>query len=133
VQVTGTVADLRDYLRRATIAVAPVPYGAGIQNKVLEAMACGAPVIASEQAASALHARDQHDLLVAGSSEEFAHAILALLNSPARRADIGVAGRRYVERYHSWSASAAHLEQIYGSVLHTVADADSVTRYAVAH
>ena len=39
VEVTGTVPDVRPYLRRASLAAAPVPYGAGIQNKVLEAMA----------------------------------------------------------------------------------------------
>jgi glycosyltransferase involved in cell wall biosynthesis len=133
VLVTGTVTTLRDYLGRATIAAAPVPYGAGIQNKVLEAMACGAPVIASEQAASALQARAQRDLLVAGSAQEFVQSILTLLDSPTHRAAIGAAGRRYVERHHAWSASAARLEQIYGSVLHTVTATGSVTRYAVAH
>ncbi|MFZ0429137.1 MAG: glycosyltransferase, partial [Acidobacteriota bacterium] len=47
VEVTGEVPDLRPSLRRSTISVVPIVYGAGIQNKVLEAMACGTPVVAS--------------------------------------------------------------------------------------
>ena len=63
--VTGTVPDLRPYLQRATVALAPVAYGVGIQNKVLEAMACGTPVVASPQAVSALEAVDGRDVVVA--------------------------------------------------------------------
>jgi len=54
IQVTGTVDDMRPYLKKATLSAAPISYGVGIQNKVLEAMACAAPVIASQQAVSAL-------------------------------------------------------------------------------
>ncbi|PWH19831.1 MAG: glycosyl transferase family 1, partial [Ardenticatenia bacterium] len=54
VEVTGWVPDLRPYLQRARLAVAPLRYGAGIQNKVLEALACGTPVVATPQACSAL-------------------------------------------------------------------------------
>jgi polysaccharide biosynthesis protein PslH len=111
--VTGTVPDLRPYLHKATIAVAPMPYGAGIQNKVLEAMACGAPVVASPQAASALPADPGSDLLVASGAEAFAEAILELLDHPERREQLGRAGRGYVERCHSWDGIGAQLESIY--------------------
>jgi glycosyltransferase involved in cell wall biosynthesis len=113
VQVVGSVADMRPHLRRATIAVAPVLYGAGIQNKVLEAMASGAPVVASPQATSALAARPGRDLLVAHTPHEFADAVLALLEAPTRRVELGHAGRAYVESHHDWMAVAAQLEQIY--------------------
>lgn len=124
VLVTGAVPDIRAYLRRATIAVAPVPYGAGIQNKVLEAMACGTPVIASEQAVSALQAQAGRDLLVAQDPPAFAQSILHLLNSPLERASLARAGRSYVERHHAWAFCVAHLEQIYGKVIHTATAAE---------
>lgn len=101
------------YLRQATIAVAPILYGAGVQNKVLEAMACGTPVIASPAAASGLQAEPGCDLLVAGDAGAFATAILTLLAQPERRAQIGQAGRAYVERVHAWDAVGAQLEQYY--------------------
>ncbi len=118
VEVTGTVPEMRPYLRRATIAAAPLLYGAGIQNKVLEAMACGTAVITSAQAASGIPARAGIDFLVADQAQDFADAILGLLADPARRAAIGAAGRAYVEREHSWHAVAQQLEAVYLTAAH---------------
>ena len=117
VTVTGTVPDMRLYLRRASIAVAPVPYGAGIQNKVLEAMACGAAVVASRQAVAALQTTDGRDLLVAGDSAEFARQVLSLLEAPERRHALGEAGRRYVERRHAWPRIVGELMHLYESLI----------------
>lgn len=113
VRVTGYVDDLRPYLRGATVAVAPVTYGAGIQNKVLEAMACGVPVVASSQASSALQVTPGHELLVAASPPAFAEAILGLLASETRCSELAQAGRRYVVSHHDWEAIAARLEGYY--------------------
>jgi sugar transferase (PEP-CTERM/EpsH1 system associated) len=113
ITVTGTIDDIRPYLRSATIAVAPIQYGAGIQNKVLEAMACGAPVISTSQAISALGAQPGQDLLVADQPAEFAGTILALLDDRERQRKLSVAGRRYVEQHHNWDHIAAQLEEIY--------------------
>ena len=62
-------------LRRAAVAVAPLTYGAGIQNKVLEAMACATPVVASPQAVSALDVVPGRDVLVARFVATFAHSL----------------------------------------------------------
>lgn len=113
IEVTGTVPDVRPYLQGATLAVAPVAYGVGIQNKVLEAMACATPVVASRQAVSAISAAPGSDLVIAEGAQEFAGALLDLLGDADRRAKIGLAGRRYVERCHDWSDIAARLESIY--------------------
>lgn len=113
VAVTGTVPDLRPYLQRATLAAAPVPYGAGIQNKVLEAMACGAPVVASAQSASGLDAQPGRELVVAEDPASFARVSLALLNNASQRAALGQAGLSYVQRVHSWHAAVARLEDVY--------------------
>jgi glycosyltransferase involved in cell wall biosynthesis len=85
----------------------------GIQNKVLEAMACATPVVASQQAASALQAQAGIELLTAADPQEFAGVVLDLLADAPRRARIGLAGRRYVERCHNWTDIAACLETIY--------------------
>lgn len=113
VVVTGEVPAMQDYIQSATLAVAPLLYGAGIQNKVLEAMACGAPVVASPQASQSLAARPRQDFLLAADPNEFAAAILALLGSPELRSELGRAGRRFVETNHSWDSAVAHLERIY--------------------
>jgi glycosyltransferase involved in cell wall biosynthesis len=117
VRVTGTVPDLRPYLQGATVAVSPILYGAGIQNKVLEAMACGAPAIASTQAASALHAEDGKHLLLAHNTEGFIHHLRHLLADRVRQQCLSVHGRAYVEEFHSWDHIAHTLEEIYTEVI----------------
>jgi len=111
--VTGTVPDIRPYVQQATIAAAPLLYGAGIQNKVLEAMACGVPVVTTGQAASGMQAEPGRDLLVAHSAEQFAAAITRLVDNVAERRALGAAGRAYVEANHSWHAIVESLELLY--------------------
>ncbi len=117
VTLTGTVPDVRPYFRRAAVAVVPIPYGAGIQNKVLEAMASGTPVVATPQAVSALAVADGEQALVADGPEAFAAAVLRLLGDPALRTQLGQAGRRYVEQHHDWRSIVERLEEIYGEAI----------------
>jgi glycosyltransferase involved in cell wall biosynthesis len=118
IEVTGTVDDIRPYLRRATVALAPITYSAGIQNKVLEAMACATPVVTTPMAVSALTVKVGRDLLIAEEPEDFADAVLSLLDNPARCRSLGVNGRRYVEEQHNWKNIAARLESVYRDVVH---------------
>jgi polysaccharide biosynthesis protein PslH len=116
IQITGTVADIRPYLRQAAIAVAPVRYGAGIQNKVLEAMGCATPVVCSPTAVSALQARQEQDLLVADRADDFARQILRLFRDARLRDQIGQAGRKYVEDHHRWETIVAQFERLYADL-----------------
>lgn len=113
VTVTGYVADIRPYLRHATVALAPLTYGAGIQNKVLEAMACATPVVATPRAVAALSTRSGQHLIVEQDPEAFAQQVLRLIDDPSLAGQIGRAGREYVETYHDWSTIAGQLEKIY--------------------
>lgn len=113
IEVTGTVADIRPYLQRGTIAVAPLTYGTGIQNKVLEAMACGAPVVTTAQAVSALKTTPGEDVIVANTPAELARCILGLLDHPEARERLSIAGRHYVEKYHHWEDIIDQLETTY--------------------
>jgi sugar transferase (PEP-CTERM/EpsH1 system associated) len=117
ITITGTVSDIRPYLQQASVAVAPIAYGAGIQNKVLEAMACATPVVATPQAVSALGVRSGRDVLLAHEPEAFAETVLRLLNDPQQRLQVGQAGRRYVETYHPWAVIAQQLEEVYNEVI----------------
>jgi len=127
VEVTGTVSDIRPYLWKATLAAAPIAYGAGIQNKVLEALACGTPVVASSQAVSALAVIPGQDAWVADNPADFAGAILALLNDASLRTSMSHAGRAYVEKNHDWDRVAAQLEKIYEQAMKSRQGAEIVT------
>jgi glycosyltransferase involved in cell wall biosynthesis len=90
------------YLREASLAVAPVRIAAGLQNKVLEAMACGVAVVATPQANEGIGARPEREIVLAQSAAEFAGAIVGLLRDPRRRAELGGRGRALIERRWSW-------------------------------
>ena len=118
--VTGGVPSMPEYIQGATIAAAPLLYGAGIQNKALEALACGTPVVATAQATAALRVQSGQELLIADGAEAFADAVLKLLGDGELRARLGAAGRRYVEAHHSWDAAAQLLEAAYRAPLEAV-------------
>jgi sugar transferase (PEP-CTERM/EpsH1 system associated) len=113
IQVTGTVDDLRPYLAQATVAVCPALYAVGIQNKVLEAMAMGTPVISTPAGCAALAAEQDREVLTAEGEEELASAVLQVLSDPALARRLSAAGRQYVEAHHSWETGARRLVRVY--------------------
>jgi glycosyltransferase involved in cell wall biosynthesis len=118
VTVTGYLPDLRAPLREASIAAAPLLYGAGVQNKVLEAMACATPVVATSRAVNALAVKPGTDCLVADTPQAFADALLQLLSDNAMRLQMGAAGRRYVENNHNWRVITTQMALIYTEIAH---------------
>jgi glycosyltransferase involved in cell wall biosynthesis len=117
VVVTGYLPDMRKPLQEASVSAAPLLYGAGVQNKVLEAMACGTPVVATPRAVAALSVSPGTNCLVADTAESIATALLSLLRDGVLRARLGEAGRRYVETNHDWHAITSQLESIYEGLL----------------
>lgn len=113
IKITGTVPEILPYLQKSTLALAPLNYGAGVQNKVLEAMACGIPVIASPLAVSALTIVNGEQVLVGNDAQHYAQLILEVLTKPEIGKKIGEAGRAYVEKEHSWKKIGLKLENIY--------------------
>jgi sugar transferase (PEP-CTERM/EpsH1 system associated) len=117
VHVTGTVPDIRPYLWEAAISVAPLTYSVGVQNKVLEAMACGTPVVVSSAAAKSLKIRDRQEVYIADEPEAFAQAVTELLQDADLRDQLSRAGRDFVERNHDWARITRELEAIYDGVI----------------
>ncbi len=117
IRVTGMVPDLRPYFQQASAAVAPLVYGTGIQNKVLEAMASGLPVVATSQAAAALGVQNGRELFIADQPSEFAERVIELLADPDLRMHFSATGREFVERHHDWNRVASQLEEIYFDVI----------------
>src|SRR3989440_1208594 len=133
VQVTGYVEDMRPYVGRAEVMLSPMVYSVGIQNKVLEAMALGTPVIAAAQAAAALGTQAGRDLLVATSAQDFADATLRLLDNAELRANLSLYGRTYVEQHHEWRVLANRLVDVYQQAIaaHTQGSVIGTTRSLV--
>lgn len=113
IEVVGQVPDLNAYLRRATVAVAPLRSGSGIQNKVLEAMAAGTPVVATPYALGGISATHGEHLLSATEPSDFADQVIRLINNPLLARHIAYGGRELVEQRYSWERSVTLLEEIY--------------------
>ncbi len=102
VTVTGYVEDVRPYLRSATASVVPLRIARGVQNKVLESMALGKPIIATSAVAAGLRVVHDEHLLVADAPADFAAAVMEALRDRTLRERIGMRARRYVEAEHEW-------------------------------
>jgi len=112
VTVTGSVPDVRPYVRRAAAMVAPLNIARGTQNKILESMALGVPVVASRIAAGGVDAVPGEHLLVAQTTQEYVDAIAGVLEHPERRSALAAAGRARVRSHHDWAASMRRMDDI---------------------
>lgn len=112
VRVTGSVPDVRPYVRAARVAVAPLRLARGVQNKVLEAMAMGVPVLATRPAFRGVGCAPGEGVLVADEPAEQARLLLALLRDAPAARELGARGRRFVELHHDWETNLAVLERI---------------------
>jgi len=115
VHVTGRVPDVRPYVAHADVSVAPLRMARGVQNKVLEAMALGRPVVASPQAFEGVRAVPGRDLLVADGAETMARAVLAVIDG--QHPDLGATARSLVEQTYTWRATLARLDGLLDGIL----------------
>jgi glycosyltransferase involved in cell wall biosynthesis len=109
--VTGRVADVRPYLQHARVVVAPMRVARGIQNKVLEAMAMGRPVVVTAAASGALTGVPGVDYETADSADDFARATVALMDAERGRT-VGAAARRRVVVDYDWTANLAPFDEM---------------------
>lgn len=114
VSVTGRVPDVRPYLHLAALSVAPLSIARGTQNKILEAMAAGVPVVTSQAAAGGVDAEAEKHFLVARTAHEHADAALRILENPAERQRLATAGRERMLSHHNWNSSMQRLDAIVG-------------------
>jgi glycosyltransferase involved in cell wall biosynthesis len=113
VTVTGYVDDIRPHIAAGAVSVCPISVGVGIQNKVLEAMAMGKPVVCSSIAKRAIKAVDGKDLMCADSPEEFAESVVRLLEQPELQRSLGENALSFVRENHSWEHMTQKLEDVY--------------------
>ena len=112
VEITGPLPDLRDMWSRAQVMLAPLRFSAGIQNKLLEAIAAGVPVVTSPGAAGGIGARHGEHVLVATTEREYADAVESVLAQPAEAAARAARAREHVRREFSWERLVRRLEQV---------------------
>ncbi|MGB7590620.1 MAG: glycosyltransferase [Terriglobia bacterium] len=110
IHVTGTVEDVRPYYAMAKVAVAPYRYGEGTKIKVVEAMACGTPVVSTSIGCQGIEVVDGEQVLIANSEKEFTDGVIGLLRDARRRTQLAGAARRLIEQKYTWKKIVGDLE-----------------------
>ncbi|HVN63480.1 MAG TPA: glycosyltransferase [Candidatus Binataceae bacterium] len=116
VHVTGTVSDLRPWLRSASVYVSPIRFSGGVKIKLLEAMASGAPIVATAKSICATPLIDGEEAMIADDSDRMAEAIAALLTDPERCRQLTLAARKKAESEYGWPQIAARFERLYSEL-----------------
>lgn len=117
VTITGFVDDVRPYLERASMVIAPLRIGGGTRLKILEAMAMGKAVVSTQLGAEGIDVTDGQDILLADTAGEFAAQVGLLLDEPALARRLGGAARHLVARTYDWQVSVRRLEDFYQALL----------------
>ncbi len=113
--VTGRVPDVRPYLARAAAFVSPLRLGAGIKNKVLEALAMGCPLVATPLSVDGIAVTDGHDALIA-DGDGLIDAIVRVLQDADLRQQLSSNGRALIEAQYSWMRVGQLYEALYAEV-----------------
>lgn len=112
VTVTGSVPDVRPHVRASALMVAPLNIARGTQNKILEAMAMGVPVVTSRVAAGGVDAESEKHFLVAETPDDYARQILRVCSDDDERRRLADAGRARMLSNHAWPRSMDRLDKI---------------------
>lgn len=115
--VEGFVQRPQAYLERCGLAIAPMRTGSGQLFKVMEAMACGAPLVATRLAAAGIEAENERHFLAAEAPQVFARQVLRLMREPALGSRLGAEARRLLEARYGWEQSVSELEEIYRAAI----------------
>ena len=101
--------DMWEVIQTADVAVDPLRIGAGLQNKILEALACGVPMVSTTLGNEGIGAKAGAEIVLADDAEGFGQEVVRLLSDHEARSRMGLAARSFIERAWSWEH---HFDQL---------------------
>jgi len=106
IRVYGSVPDVRPYLYESAISICPIRFGAGIQNKILESLALGTPVVSSQVGVAGLRTFTESELIFAdiNNEKEYSSKIVTILKNRTLLEKYSLGGREYVENNYNWNS-----------------------------
>ena len=117
ITVTGFVPDIRPFMARCSVIVAPLRLGLGMRVKMVEAMAMGKPVVATELACAGIDITDGVHATIANDVEDFADSICYILQDARCASIMGTEARRLIETDFEYQSIGERLEKIYRDVV----------------
>ncbi len=116
IKVTGFVKDVRDFVAIADACVVPLRIARGIQNKILEAMSMGKPVVTTSKALEGINAIEDKEVILANDASEFAIKVIKLLSDKTFASVVGSNARKCVEENYTWENSYTLLSNTLSSL-----------------
>jgi glycosyltransferase involved in cell wall biosynthesis len=113
ITITGGIPDIRDAFTGAHVLVAPVFSGKGTRYKILEAMAAGTPIVATELAVEGLGVEHNQEVLIGNTAQELADLTTQVLQDPKLQHRLAENGKKFVQSQYDWSFIAQKLDSIY--------------------
>jgi glycosyltransferase involved in cell wall biosynthesis len=113
IEITGRVPDLRPYLERALIFVSPLRFGAGIKNKILEAMAMQKSIVATPLSCDGIDLHHEQNVLYGRTTQELVHAVVKLIKDGSLRHRMARANRELTENRFTWRRVVDRYEELY--------------------
>ncbi len=115
--VTGWVDSTPPWFDRASVAIAPLRIARGLQNKVLEAMSMGLPVVATPCAAQGLGEVDRHTLIAVDGAQALGDAVLALFADREHREAVGARAAAFVREHFRWENMFERIDAVFGAAM----------------
>ncbi len=116
IQVHGRVEDIRDSFNQAHVLIAPVFSGKGTRYKILEAMASGTPIVATNIAVEGVGVTQNKHVLISDEAKGMAEAAIKLINNPEKRLELANNGRKFIREKYDWSLISKKLDTIYQNI-----------------
>lgn len=117
IHIHPNVPEMQTFLQSAAVFLHPHNGGSGIQNKLLEAMACGCPVVTTKTGIQGISARHGVEALIGASSEELADHVLTILNNQYFAQELALNARNLIEATHSWDSVYNALDDVISEVI----------------
>lgn len=112
IEVTGTVDDIRPYVQESLVSIAPLLYGSGVKTKVLETLAMGVPMVTNMIGAEGIDAEENDGLFICESPEEFAQAVITLLENQCLRSQLSENACELIKNKYTWDSVLKHFNRI---------------------
>jgi len=116
VEIFSNVPEIVSYLQKAAVYVHPHYGGSGIQNKLLEAMSTGCPVVTTNTGNQGIYGTDGENIMIADSSEEIAQKVIRLLKNSGLSKKISDNAREHIVKTHSWEAIYEQCDSIINEI-----------------
>lgn len=113
VEVTGYVANPRPHLEQAGVFIVPLFSGGGMRVKILDAWGWGLPIVSTTIGAEGMKYQEGENILIADSAEDFAQAVIRVLQDPELAQRLRANGRKWVEEQYDWHTTYSAWDQVY--------------------